>query len=110
MILDRLDGLRRSVVGGECEGCVRRLGIADASGDAIVRAVFDARKPVAAVGIVAAGASAGDVVSVPAIGRPEVAHETRMLSVRSRRLEPPIITLFPPVSREPRARFSTDAT
>src|SRR3546814_19791014 len=45
MILDRLDGLRRSVVGGECEGCVRRLGIADASGDAIVRAVFDARKP-----------------------------------------------------------------
>src|SRR3546814_5019213 len=25
MILDRLDGLRRSVVGGECEGCVRRL-------------------------------------------------------------------------------------
>src|SRR3546814_9013517 len=27
MILDRLDGLRRSVVGGECEGCVRRLGI-----------------------------------------------------------------------------------
>src|SRR3546814_4542748 len=51
MILDRLDGLRRSVVGGECEGCVRRLGIADASGDAIVRAVFDARKPVAVVGI-----------------------------------------------------------
>src|SRR3546814_20545449 len=44
MILDRLDGLRRSVVGGECDGGVRRLGIADASVDAVGRSGLTDRK------------------------------------------------------------------